>query len=208
MAQRPRLGRQGGHPGRASQDRHQEDIADVEAGQHQAGDQRAGIHVADRPAQLVGQHDQHQAGRDDLRQRARGRDHPLAMAPVIAIAQHDRQRDQAHGDDRGRDDAGGGRQQRADDDHRIGQAAADRAEQLAHGVQQVLGHAGAFQHDPHEGEEGNGQQGLVRQHPQKPLRHGASSGQSSVIVPFDRAPARRRWRRTPARCAASVKATG
>ena len=66
---------------------------------------------------------------------------PEASAPVVAVAQHDRQRDQAHRDHRGGDDAGGRGEQRADEDHRIGEAAADRAEQLADGVEQVLGHA-------------------------------------------------------------------
>jgi hypothetical protein len=43
----------------------------------------------------------------------------------------------------------------------IGQAAADRAEQLADGVEQILGHARAFEDQPHEGEEGNRQQCVV-----------------------------------------------
>ena len=42
---------------------------------------------------------------------------------------------------------------RADEDHRVGQAAADRAEQLADGVEQVFGHARALEDQAHEGEE-------------------------------------------------------
>ena len=70
---------------------------------------------------------------------------PVASAPVVAVAQHDRQRDQAHGDDRGGDHAGGGGEQRADDDDGIGEAAAYRAEELADGVEEVLGHAGSLE---------------------------------------------------------------
>ena len=103
----------------------EEDVAGIERGQHEAGDEGALVHVADRAAELVGHDDQHQRRRDDLRQRAGGRDDAGGEAAVVAVAQHDRQRDQAHRDHRGRDDAGGGGQQRADEDHRIGEAAAD-----------------------------------------------------------------------------------
>ncbi len=148
---------------------HQHHVAEIEAGQHQARHDRAVIHVADRAAELVGEHDQHQRRRDDLRQRARGGDDAGGDAPVVAVAQHDRQRDQAHGDDRGGDDAGRRGQQRADQDDRIGEAAAHRAEQLPDRVEQVLGHAGSLEDQPHEGEERNRQQRLVRHHPPEPV---------------------------------------
>jgi hypothetical protein len=119
------------------------------------------VHVAHRAAQLVGHHDQHQRGRDDLRQRAGGGDHAGSELAVVAVAQHHRQRDQAHRNHGSGDHAGGCRQQGADEDHRIGHAAADRPEQLADGVEQVFRHAGAFQDQAHEGEEGNRQQGVV-----------------------------------------------
>ena len=86
---------------------------------------------------------------------------PAASAPVIAVAQHDRQRDQPHRDHRGRDHAGRRGQQRADEHHGIGEAAAHRAEQLADRVEQVLGHAAALEDQPHEGEERHRQQRVV-----------------------------------------------
>jgi hypothetical protein len=43
----------------------------------------------------------------------------------------------------------------------IGQAATHRAEQLADGVEQVFGHAGSLEDQPHEGEEGDGEQRVV-----------------------------------------------
>ena len=82
-------------------------------------------------------------------------------APVVAVAQHDRQRDQPHGDDRGRHHAGGRGEQRADEHHRVGEAAAHRPEQLADGVEQVLGHAAALENQSHEGEERHRQQRFV-----------------------------------------------
>jgi hypothetical protein len=51
-----------------------------------------------------------------------------------------------------------------DENNRICQAAADRAEQLADGVEQVLRHAGAFQHQSHEGEKRDGQERVVAHH--------------------------------------------
>ena len=112
-------------------------------------------------AELVGHDDQHQRRRNDLRQRAGGGDDAGGDAPVVAVAQHDRQRDQSHRDDRCRDHAGGGGEQRADENHRIGKAAAHGAEQLPDGIEQVLGHAGSFEHQSHEGEERDREQRIV-----------------------------------------------
>jgi len=44
------------------EDRHQGDEPQVHGHQHQAREQGAGVHVADRAAELVGQHDQHSDG--------------------------------------------------------------------------------------------------------------------------------------------------
>ena len=63
-----------------------------------------------------------------------------------------------------RDDAGGRREQRADEDHRVGEAAAHRPEQLADRVEQVLGHAAALEDQPHEREERHREQRVVRHH--------------------------------------------
>jgi hypothetical protein len=142
-------------------ERDQDHVAGIKARENEARNERAFVHVADRAAELVGHHDQHQRRRDDLRERARCRDDARSQSPVVAVAQHDRQRDQAHRNHRCRDDAGRRREQRADEDHRIGKAAADRAEYLTDGVEQVFGHAASFEHQSHEGKERNRQQRIV-----------------------------------------------
>src|SRR5450759_3695524 len=86
-------------------------------------------------------------------------------AAVIAVAHHDRQRDQPHGNHRGGDHAGGGGEQRADENDRVSEAAAHGAEQLPDSVEQVLRHAGSFEHQPHKREERNRQQRVVAHHP-------------------------------------------
>ena len=83
------------------------------------------------------------------------------MAGRIAVAHHRRHRDDAHGDDRGRDRAGDRAQNGADEDHRIGEPAAHRAEQLSDRIEQVLGQAAALEDGAHEGEERNREQQLV-----------------------------------------------
>jgi len=161
LVDRARTGRQR-RRGRRPEGRDQRDVADVHRHQHEAGDERALVHVADAAAELVGHDDQHQRRRDDLRERSRGGDRTGGQAPVVAVAQHDGQRDQAHRDHRRGDHAGGRRQHRTDEHDGVREAAADRAEELADRVEQVLGHAAAFEDQPHEREEGNGEQRLVR----------------------------------------------
>jgi hypothetical protein len=122
-------------------DGHHGDEGQVQRHEQQPRQQRAGVHVAHRAAELVGQHDEHQRRRDRLRQRAAGRDGAGGNGAVVAIAQHDGQRDQAHRDYRCGDDASGRGEQRADQDHRDRKAAAHRAEDLAHSFEQGFGHA-------------------------------------------------------------------
>ena len=124
----------------------------------------AEIHVADRLAELVGHHDQHQRRRHQLGDGAGGRQHAGDVADVVAVAHHDRHRDQRHGDDLRRHRAGDGAEDEADDDDGIAEAAADRAEQLPHRIQHVLREPAAFQHRAHEGEERDRQQQFVGQH--------------------------------------------
>ncbi|OIQ73259.1 hypothetical protein GALL_451070 [mine drainage metagenome] len=152
--------RQGGRPLRPDQG-DADDVDEIERGQGETRNERTLVHIAHAAAELVGHDDEHQRGRDDLRQRARGSDHPRGHPPVIAVAQHDGQRDQSHGNDRRRDHAGGCRQHGTDQHHGDRQSAADGAEQLADGFQQIFGHAAAFQQQAHEGEERDGQQGVV-----------------------------------------------
>src|SRR5581483_7025985 len=60
--------------------------------------------------------------------------------------------------------AGDGAEDEADEDDGVAEAAADRAEQLAHGIEHVLGQPAAFEDRSHEGEERDRQQQFVRQH--------------------------------------------
>ncbi len=163
LAESDRVGRQPGHVVREENGGDEYEHR-VQRRQSQAGQEGAFVHVADRAPELVGHDDQHQGGRDDLRQGAGGGDHARSHPPVVAVAQHDRQRDQPHRDHRRGDHAGRRRQQRPDEDHRIGKPAADGAEQLADGVEQVLGHAGSLEHQSHEGEERDREQRIVAHH--------------------------------------------
>ena len=90
--------------------------------------------------------------------------------PVIAVTQHDRQRNEAQRDHRGSDDPGRRREQGADHDHRKREPAADGPEELADGVEQVLGHARAFENKSHEGEKRNREQNVIVHDPVDALR--------------------------------------
>jgi hypothetical protein len=79
-------------------------------------------------------------------------------------------------------DAGRGRQQRANENHRDAQPAGDRSEQLGHGNQQILGDPRALQHDAHEHEQRNRDQGVALDLPVDAPEVGDPGGQ-----PLDRA---------------------
>ena len=99
-----------------------------------------------------------------MRQRAGGRDDARRHPAVVAIAQHDRQRDQAHRDHGSGNDAGRSGEQGANEHDGIGETAADGAEQLSDGIEQVLGHAGSLQHQSHECKERDREQRVVVHH--------------------------------------------
>jgi hypothetical protein len=80
------------------------------------------------------------------------------VAGRIAVAQHQRQRDHRHGDHRCRHCAGNGAEDRADEDHRIGQSAAHRSEQLPDGIEQIFGKPATVKDRAHEGKERDRQQ--------------------------------------------------
>ncbi len=179
-----------GRRGLRIEDRHEHHIAEIEAREHEAGNDGALVHVANRTAELVGHDDQDEARRNDLGERAGGGDHAGREPPIVAVAQHDRQRDQPHGDNRGGDDAGGRREQRADDDHCEGEAAAHRPEELSDRVEQLLRHSGALQNEAHEGEEGYGEQRVVAHHTENAIRQDLEEGRLEEPEPHaDNAPA-------------------
>ena len=125
---------------------------------------------------MVGQDDEHQGGGHDLRQGARGSDHARSQATVIAIAQHDGQGNEAHGNHRRRHHTGGSREQGTHKNHGKGQTATNGAKQLTNGVEQVLGHAASLQDQTHQGKEGNGQQGIVLHDAENAQRQGLQQG--------------------------------
>ena len=86
------------------------------------------------------------------------------MAHAIAIAHHHRQRNEAHGNDRGRHRSCDGAKHRANQDHGIGEATPQPAEQLAKSFKQVFRQPRTFQDGSHQGEEGNGEQQVSLQH--------------------------------------------
>ena len=155
---RPPKIRRHGRGGPRPHDRDREDVERVEGGEHERRPQGRGEDVDDRDVELIGKHDEHDARRDHLREGARCRDHAGGERPIIAVAHHDRERDQPHRDHRGGDHSRHRREQGADHDDRIAEAAAHRAEELAHGLEEVLGEPRAFEDHAHEDEEGNGEQ--------------------------------------------------
>ena len=78
----------------------------------------------------------------------------------VVVAQHHRERNQAHRHDRGSDNASGCGQQGTDKNHRNAKSSGNRTKELSHCHQQVFRNAGALEHDAHEDEEGNGDQGI------------------------------------------------
>ncbi len=158
------------------EDRQHQDEEHEDRDLQDRGTDRAEIHVADRPAELVGENDEHERGRDDLGDRARRGDDAGRKPRVVAVAQHDRQRDHAHGDDRGSDRAGDGAENGADEDDRVGKAAWNAAEELAGAFEKVLGQTASLQNRTHEGEEGNGEQQIVGDDAEDAKRQGLQEG--------------------------------
>ena len=175
------LRRQSRHGGGA-EDAEDEDVGAEQQHLDDAGADGAGIHVAHRAAELVAQHDQHQGGRDQLGDGARGGDHARGHPLVVVVADHDGQAEQPHGDDRGGHGAGDGAEQGAHQDHGIGEPAAHRAEELARPFQQILRQAAALQYGAHEGEEGDGQQQVVGHDAEDALRQGLEQGHGEIAM--------------------------
>ena len=133
--------------------------------------------LIDRARELVGENDQHDRRGNDLAERAGRRDRPGGERVRVVVAPHDGQRDQPHGHDGRADDAGGGGQQRADEDDGDAEAAGHRAEQLGHGDQQILGDPGPLQHDAHEHEQRNRDQRIPFDLPIDAAKIGDARGQ-------------------------------
>ena len=116
----------------------------------------------------VAQQHQDDRGGDDLAERAGGADHAAGEARIVAL-EHGRQGEQAHGDHGRADDAGGGRQQHADQGHREAESAAQGTEQAGHGIEQVFRHPRTLQHHSHKDKERHRDQDLVGHDPEEPV---------------------------------------
>lgn len=162
-------------------DRHEQDE------EHEDGDLQdrradcAEIHVADGFAELVGKNDQHERRRNDLRDGAGCGDDAGGEARIVTVFQHDRQRDDAHGDDGGGNRAGDRAKDCADDDDGIGEAARNGAEQLACAFKQIFGKPASLQDRAHEGEERNGEQQVVRDDAEDAQRQGLKEGRRKML---------------------------
>ena len=141
-----------------------EEIDDVDTGQHQARDHGRREQRPDRFIENVGEQDENEARRDNLAERARGADHSAGEALVVAAPQQRRQGEQAERHHGRADDASGRAHQHADHDD----ADAEPAAQVAGGVRdhlhQIFGQPRLFEHHAHEHEQWHGDQRVVGHH--------------------------------------------
>ena len=150
------------------EDRDEQNVEDEQTDQDHTRQDGAHEKVTDgNPDDIADEH-QDDTRRYDLTQGPGSRHRAGGQLLLIAAPQHGRHRQQAHGDHRGADNSRRCTEQGADHNDGYGQPAAQTAEQKTHGVEQFLGQAGALQHDAHENEQGNGDQGDVGHHAPDP----------------------------------------
>jgi len=114
-----------------------------------------------RTGQLVGEDDEDDGGRDDLAECSGSGNGSGRQGMRVVVAQHHRERNQAHRHDRCPDNARGCGQQGTDKNHGNAESSGNRTKELGHRHQQVFRDAGALEHDAHEDEEGNGDEGVA-----------------------------------------------
>ena len=108
------------------------------------------------------QKNNHDRGRDNLAQSARGRNHTRCQFGRVVVAQHCWQRQEAHGHHSRPNDPRGGRKERTHnhDGHR--QATGQRAKDARHSCQQVIGDLRPLKRDPHQNKHQNSQKRFDR----------------------------------------------
>ncbi len=163
----------------------EQDVKDVQARQDEAGHDGAGKELAHRKGGLVGHDHQHDAGRDQDAERPAGADAARGQALVVVVFQHDGHPEEPHGHHRGADDAGAGAEKGRDHHHRDGQPAPDGTEQIAHGVEEVLGHAGLVQQLGHEDEQRDAHQDVVVHDAPGLVQEHVEGGRPPAQVPED-----------------------
>jgi hypothetical protein len=80
----------------------------------------------------------------------------------IAVLEHGRHRNHAHGNHGGGNSASNRAKNGADKNDRVGEAPADGAKKLAEGIEKIFGKAASLENGAHEGEEGDRQQKVIR----------------------------------------------
>ena len=144
--------------------RHDDDVEHVEPGQHDAGEERAGVELHHRNAGGRAVEDEHDAGRNEDAEAAAGADHAGRDLDVVAGAQHGREREQPHQRHAGADDAGGGGEDRAGGERGERQRARHRTGRELQRAEQPVEDVGALDDVAHEHEQRDRDQHVVRHH--------------------------------------------
>ncbi len=143
----------------------------VQPGQHDAGEEGAGVQLHHRHAGGGAVDDEHHARRDQDAQAAAGGDGAGRDAHVVAAAQHLRQRQQAHQRDHRADDAGGSGEHRAGEQRGHGQRAGHARHRQVQALEQLLDQVGALDQVAHEDEQRDRDEHVVAHHLEGRLHH-------------------------------------
>ena len=117
----------------------------------------------------IRENDQQRGGRNDLAQCTSCADNTCGQGRIIACAQHGRQGDHAHRDNRRANDTGRGGQQRTDQNHRDAKSPAQLAKTASHGIKQIFSDFAFFQNGPHQHKDGNGNEHGIRKQAERAL---------------------------------------
>ena len=160
------------------EERHTQNIEDVQQNQQEPRNEGAGEEVADRDGLgrknahlelrlLIGgrhniaKHHEDDRWRNDLTQGAGSADRTRRYLRRIATLQHCRQRQQTHRDNRGADNTGTRGQQHSDQRDRNTKAATQCSEQGAECLEQFLGDTSALKRHAHKHEQRHSNQSFV-----------------------------------------------
>ena len=165
----------------------------VEHDEQESGNERPGKQIADGHGirrkdahvelrllvgarQNIAEQYQGDRGRNDLAERAGGGDGARCQARVIAMAEHGGQRHQAHGHNRGADDAGARRHEHAHEGYGQSKAPWQASENKRKRVEQTLRNLRFLEDHTHQHEQRNSDQRLVGD------RSEDASGQESDVA--------------------------
>ena len=149
----------------------QDDKADVQGGEHDAGAEGAGVELHHRHAGDGAVHDQQHRRRDQDAEAAAGGDRAGRHLGVVAGLQHRRKREQPHQRHHRADDAGGGGEDGAGDDGRHRERARDARRREVQALEQPVDQRRPLDEVAHEHEQRDGDQHVVRHHRVGALHH-------------------------------------